>query len=368
MLNCWLETSWLALNDDILDAELRHSIGLHRLATGIIGRIITLLDSMDADLYDIIRKRDPFATTGQWSFKRIKLLLEDVRQINKEAYQLVNKELSKQLKDLAVYEAGFQLELFDNVIPIRLRFRQPTTEQLHAAVTENPFEGALLKEWVAGMEDGRYTRLRNAIRISFAGGETIDQMIRRVRGTASAKFKDGVLDISRRSAETLTRTAVNHVAVAARQLIYESNSSMIKGIQWVSTLDLRTTPICRARDGKVFPVNEGPRPPAHLNCRSTTVPVVKSWKELGIDIEEAPEGTRASMNGQVAAKLTYGDWLRKQSVQTQDEVMGIAKATLFRKGGLDMDRFVDQTGRAYTLDELRTRESEAWTRAGLKAA
>lgn len=358
----------MALNDTILDAQVRHSIGLHRLATGIIGKIITLLDSVDDDLYDAIKKRDPFATTGQWSYNRIKLLLEDVRTINKEAYQLVNKELSKQLKDLAAYESGYQLELFDNVIPVKLRFRQPTTEQLIAAVTDDPFEGALLSEWTNGLEDGRYTRLRNAIRISFTTGETVDQMIKRVRGTPSLKFKDGVLAVSRRSAETLVRTAVNHVSIAARQLVYEANSNMIKGIQWVSVLDQRTTPICRARDGKVYPVNEGPRPPAHLNCRSTTVPVVKSWKDLGVDIDEAPEGTRASMDGQVAAKLTYGDWLRRQSVETQNEVMGVAKATLFRKGDLSMDRFVDQTGRAYTLDELKARESEAWKKAGLDKA
>ena len=357
----------VALNDDILDAEISHSIGLHRLATGIIGRMISILDSMDSEIYDVVRKRDPYGTTGKWSYNRIRLILEDVMSLNKEAYVLVHRLLGDELRELAVYEANFQGSLLQRIVPIRYSFRIPSLVQLHAAVTDAPFEGALLSEWVAGMEEGRYSRLRNAIRISFVNGEPLDAMHRRIRGSPAAKFKDGVLAISRRSAETVGRTAVMHTATAARQLTFEANADLIKGIQWVSTLDTRTTPICRARDGKVWPVDEGPRPPAHLNCRSTTTPVVKSWKELGIDLDEAPEGTRASMTGQVPAKTTYEEWLRRQSVDMQNEVMGIAKATLFRKGNLSMEKFVDATGRAYTLAELKARESEAWKRAGLAA-
>jgi hypothetical protein len=74
------------------------------------------------------------------------------------------------------------------------------------------------------------------------------------------------------------------------------------------------------------------------------------------------------MNGQVAADLTYGQWLKQQSRSVQDDVLGPTRAALFRKGGLTMDRFVDPTGRSYTLAELRRRESAAFKRAGLDQA
>jgi SPP1 gp7 family putative phage head morphogenesis protein len=231
-------------------------------------------------------------------------------------------------------------------------------------VLSRPFQGSLLHEWVAGLEAGRRRRLREAVRIGYTEGETVQQLVRRVRGTAAAGYRDGVLAISRRSAEVVVRTAVAHTATASREVLYEENSDLIKGVEWCSTLDLRTTPVCRARDGKVYPPGSGPRPPAHLQCRSTTVPVVRSWRELGVDTSEAPPGTRASMNGQVAADLTYGEWLRGQSAVAQDEVLGPTKGQLFRAGGLTMDRFVDGTGRAYTLTELRTRERAAWRAAG----
>ena len=356
----------MALTDDLLAVQVGHQIGLHRLATGLVQKIVALLNRTDADLVRRIERSQTEA--GNWTAERIARLLEDVRRINVEAYRAIQRQLTGDLQDLAEYEVQYQMELFEHTVPVELNWRTPTLPQLRAAVNSRPFQGSLLREWVAGMEQGRARRLREAIRIGYVEGETVQQLVRRVRGTQAAGYSDGVLAVSRRSAETIVRTAVAHTATAAREVLYETNADLIKGVEWVSTLDLRTTPVCRARDGRVWPPGEGPRPPAHLNCRSTTVPVLKSWRDLGIDLEEAPPGTRASMNGQVAADLTYGEWLRRQSAAVQEDVLGVAKARLFRAGGLTMDRFVDSTGRAYTLAELRRREREAWDRAGLEAA
>ena len=177
---------------------------------------------------------------------------------------------------------------------------------------------------------------------------------------------------------------------------------MIKGVAWVSTLDGRTSPICQARDGIVFPVSSGPRPPAHPNCRSTTAPVLRTWKELGVDdFPEAPEAFRpavsdnrtrvererdfrrearekagtswASMTqkqrtvavrqirdewqgsaiSQVSASTTYEEWFRRQPTGFQDDVLGKKRAREFRAGKLSLDKFVDmKTGRKFTLKEL----------------
>jgi hypothetical protein len=93
-------------------------------------------------------------------------------------------------------------------------------------------------------------------------------------------------------------------------------------------------------------------------------PVIKSWRELGFDMDETPASTRASMNGQVPADMTYQQWLRKQSAARQNEVLGIKKAKLFREG-LDLDRFVNLNGKEFTLDQMRQRDAAAFARAGL---
>jgi hypothetical protein len=69
--------------------------------------------------------------------------------------------------------------------------------------------------------------------------------------------------------------------------------------------------------------------------------------------------------GEVPKDVTYQDWLRKQSVSFQDEVLGPTRAQLFRDGGMTLDRFVDNSGHEYTLDQLRQRDPAAFKRADL---
>lgn len=352
-------------NEDILDASIRHQIGLQRLSAGIVKRIIALLDGVDGDLVKQLLKYDPTAVGKSFSQKRLEKLLEAVRVINKEAYAVLSKELDAELRALAVYEADYQRKLIETAVMVKLDIVTPSAPQLVAAVKARPFQGRHLKDWYAGLAESAQRRIVEAIQIGFVEGEPIDKMVRRIRGTRALRYKDGILEINRRSAEMVVRTAVNHTANAARAEMYRENAGVIKGVRWVSTLDGRTSAVCRSRDGEVYPVDSGPRPPAHPNCRSTTAPVLKSWKELGISLAEAPEGTRASMNGQVPASETYDIWLRKQDSGFQDDVLGVTKGRLFRKGDLSLDRFVDQKGHEYTLEELRRREAAAFARAGL---
>jgi len=160
----------------------------------------------------------------------------------------------------------------------------------------------------------------------------------------------------------MVRTAINHTVTAAREIYYEQNDDIVKGVQWVSTLDGRTSAICRARDGEVYPQGKGPRPPAHIGCRSATVPVIKSLRELGLDVDDVPESTRASMNGQVSGSETYQTWLKKQPAAFQDDVLGKTKGQLFRKGGVTLDRFVDRNGVELNLDDLQKTEAAAFAK------
>lgn len=91
------------------------------------------------------------------------------------------------------------------------------------------------------------------------------------------------------------------------------------------------------------------------NCRSRTLPYLKSWKELGIDLKEAPPGTRASMDGQVAASTTFPKWLRRQPIAVQEEVLGVTRAKLFREG-MPIDRFIGRDLKPLTLAQIRARE------------
>jgi len=156
----------------------------------------------------------------------------------------------------------------------------------------------------------------------------------------------------------LVRTSINQVANTASQQVYEANQDITKKYRYVATLDTRTSSICRALDGQEFTYGQGPKPPQHFNCRSTTVPVI-DYEGLGFS--PPPPGRRASMGGQVPANQSYGDWLSKQSKETQEEVLGKGKAAYFNRlsekhGPKDaIAKLVRDDGSELTLKDLQKR-------------
>lgn len=340
----------MTVNDELFDLAVRHQVNLDAYEAGVVRRIIALLNRVQPDIVAQLQTIE-----SDWSLSRLDALLEAVADIIGTGYAALERELVAEVQDFADYEAEYQESSLTRTIPVDVDIVSPSREQIRAAAMARPFQGRLLREWARGIDATARQRVRDAVRIGFVEGEPASRIVQRVRGTKARKYEDGILQINRRDAEAVIRTAVAHTAAVARAEVFEANDDIIKAVRWVSTLDGRTSAICRARDGQMYPVKSGPRPPAHFRCRSTVVPVTKSYRELGLDIDDLPESTRASMNGQVPGDQNYDQWLRKQPEAFQNEVLGPEKAKLFREG-LTMDRFVTRAGRELTLAELRALE------------
>lgn len=349
----------MIVNDELRDRAIAHQIYLLRYTSSSVRKILKLLSAADAD---IIRQfRESGAMAGM-TVSEIDARLQGLRNIISAAYDEAGKQLVSDSNEIAVYEAGHQAKVIDQTIPVSLNVTTPSALTLIAAVESKPFEGKLLKEWIDKLDEDSYIRIRDAVRMGLVEGESYDAIAQRISGTKALNYSDGITSLNKRQAQALASTAVAHATNTARDMFYEQNDDLIKSVQWVSTLDARTTPICQSRDGKIYPVNSGPRPPAHFRCRSATTPVLKSWKELGINLDEAQPGTRASMNGQVPETETYQTWLKKQPAAFQEEVLGKSRAKLFREG-MTLDRFVDESGHEYTLKELKRKDAALFKKA-----
>lgn len=345
------------VNQLIADLSIRHQVGVQRLGSGVVKKLMPILDRANDEITKrlLLRPRD---LDNSFGTKRLQALLEALSDIRHNAQIDFNKGLLAELRSLGVYEAAFQIDLLRKTIPVVLDIVTPTTQMLQAAVTARPFQGALLRDWLKGMEATSVRRVKETITQGVIQGDTVQDMVKRLRGTRALNYRDGVMTTTRRGAETMVRTSVSHVTSAARDILYDENKDIISKEQWSSTLDTRTCPQCQGLDGKTFEVGKGPRTPAHLSCRCVRIPVLKSWKELGFDIEDLPPGTRASMNGQVPANLNYNDWLKTQSASVQDEALGPTRGAMFRKGGVTVDSFTNRAGDELTLEELRAKDSE----------
>ena len=359
-------------NTKLQDKAIDHAVDLHRYSNGVVRRMIAVLNRADAKLAAQLSEALLRLPAESFTVARLEALLVAVRETNRAAYDAVQASLDADLRDLADAEAAAQASEWKRAVPAQVRLQFPIAgiapEQIYAAAVSRPFQGRLLKQWMAELEAGRARQIREAIRQGYATGETTADIIRTIRGTKALRYEDGILARPRRDLATIVQSALSHTAQTARQLSYDANADIVKAIRWVSTLDSRTSPMCRVRDGLLYSADGKHRPVGghkipwgdgpgrlHFNCRSVSVPVLKSWRELGIDADEMSAGTRASMDGQAPADMTFAQWFARQSPERQDDIVGATRGRLFREGKVTFDTFIDDKGKWLSLAQLLAR-------------
>lgn len=149
----------------------------------------------------------------------------------------------------------------------------------------------------------------------------------------------------------------------ARLATYRKNSRLIAGVRWLATLDGHVCARCAALDGQAWDLEghkltgtkvEFMAPPIHWNDRCVLSPIPKSFRDLGIPLDEpTDEGTRASSLGPVAGGTTFAEFFGRLSSTQQDAQFGPTRAQLFRDGKITIKDLVSGTGRELTLEELR---------------
>lgn len=355
-------------NAQLRDESIARAIDERLYANGVVLRVIAALNRADSRLAAALAEALERLPAGSFTVERLEAMLASVRALNAQAHAAAMAELQVGMQGMARAAVAGQQAALTTAIPAAVLARQPLVgmawEAAYAAALSRPFQGRLLSGWAANVEASRMTAIRNAIRQGYMDGLTTDQIVRSIRGTQVKGYSDGILDRSRREVQTIVQTALSHTAQTARTELCAANADLIKARKWVSTLDTRTSEGCRIRDGKTYTNEASPKPIGHsipwlqgpgrlhFNCRSVDTPVTKSWRELGIDIDDLPPGDRASMDGAVPGDTTFGAWLSRQSASRQDDVLGVERGKLLRAGKVTFDQFYDDRGKFLTLEQL----------------
>lgn len=349
----------------LVEATVRNQVLLEQLKSGEVEKVAKYLRKVDK----VIRDQLSGGNLTEWAAARLEKMLGEIDGQLLAIYDEYAGQLEVDLVDIAEYEAGFEARSLDKVLA-GYQAATPTLPALRAAINTRPLQvsgadgGKLLKPFIKDWTAAERGRVVNAVRLGYTQGQTNQQIIQAIRGTKAANYTDGVLGISQRNADAVVRTAVQHVANTARFETWEANDDVVEGYKWVSTLDSRTTQLCRSLDGRVFKLGKGPQPPAHVRCRSTSV------AELDPELDFLKQGaTRSSVDGYVDANETYYEWLAKQPAAFQDQAIGPSRGKLFRDGGLSTERFaelqLDRKFKPLNLEQMKRLEPLAFEIAGL---
>lgn len=396
----------LTYNEELRDAMVSHQIGLLRYSASTRDAIWALLDATEADLKRIIMRARGLGVETPAQIGRLDDVLKRLRKARLRGWDEVKRTWLSEMAALSKAEVGFFNGIVTGILPVELSPAIPSASRLRFIVESKPFEGKTLGGWADDIARADIARIEAAVKVGLAQNETSAQIARRIVGTVSNRGRDGVTEITRRGAAAISRTAVSHVAAEARQAYQEANADIMPNKLFTATLDSRTTPICRANDGKVFKVDdpEAPVLPLHFGERSIYSPIADgeavgerprrdfTEKQLLREYSDQaglgkrytkraslPRGHKKAydafarkrmreLTGRVPAKTTYGDWLKRQSAANQDDILGPTRGALFRRGGLSIDKFVDRDGAQLTLAQLAKRHASAFKRAGLNPA
>jgi SPP1 gp7 family putative phage head morphogenesis protein len=327
-----------SINEQLFDLITSHRIALLRYEGGTVRAMLTAYDAaFKAVLSEL---RSPGSMT-QAEIERLQLranaLAGEIRRLNRE----LGLTLDARLAEAAAAEARFQATRIGGLVgPDWVGL--PEDQVLVALSTPvGGYRAALAIDLMAAHDE-----VQSVIAQALARGLSMDR-------AATLLAASGIVDTYRNRVVAIARTEIQRVANETALRTYARNEDVIKGVQYLATLDSRTCPICAAKHNKVYPLVNGKPvgleriPPLHPRCRCFLAPVTKSWRELGL---KEPGG----FDGEAATSTSFDKWLSRQKQAVQDDILGKTRATLWRAGTVPLTGFSDQ-GRLLNLGELRAR-------------
>jgi len=361
------------MQESLLQIATRHQSHFERLKSHEVGKFDSFIRMMDKNIREILTRKGSGITIR--ALKRQLDLIEVGITGALSDYREVWKQSTK---EIAISEAEFEQKSLSNVVD-GVNFQLPSDTQIMAAVNAAPIAaagGKVLSDVYKDFTKAETKRIANIIRLGFAEGQTTQEIIKRVRGTNAAKFRDGTLAQVKRAQEALVRTTLQHAATTARMETLKDNSDVLDGVQWVSTLDSRTGSADAALDSKFFPFDKGPRPPLHINCRCTVIGHLKpkyaalskgrtrAARDVHMKDGKLQKGKAVSVQNK-----SYYSWLKMQPAKVQDSIIGPSRGKLLRNGGISSERFAElQLGKNFeplNLKQMRQLDPTAFMKAGL---
>lgn len=330
------------LSDRIHDRTVRDTLQVLRYEAGLSRRVLAHLRGLERDLKAALADAGDIRTK-----KRLNALLKEAQEAIQDRYTGAQGVYDEEAPQFVSAQAETMRATLNGLVKVDIFRHSLTTEQIQAIASDTLITGAPSAEWWADQTGDTLTKFTRIVRMGMLQGQTGDEMAREVRDMMGTRM---------RNAQALVRTSVITTNNAAHMALYEANADVLKGVQWSATLDTRTCQECGALDGQTWEMGDKhPMPSLHFGCRCTLLPVTKSFEELtGIKgLDDIPESTRASMNGQVASSMTYLDWLGRQDAATKADILGPGRARLLEAGKISLSDLVDQRGNELTLGQIK---------------
>ncbi len=378
----------MAIADDVT----WHQIHLERYKVGVQRKMVNQLASSRKAVLKRIRILAKRIESGEskayWTMKRLQEQRRQIEGLLNKQYAELNKILETSNNELTHNEILWNKNNLGKYVGVGVTVAAPPASAIYSAVVERPFEGWLKDGKLSYVHDSplrnipkkHKEQLDSVIKDAFITGQTNQDAAKRLEAANALIAKaDKGYDISRRNIETETRTSLQTYANRAREETYLANADLFPWLEYLATLDSRTTEVCASLDGRTYRVEDESRPviPQHWNCRSTYVPKKTKDEDVGIErpavsagsayergdnktkagkVRRPRKGSKKLKRYTVDGNTKFNDWLKKQDKENPEFVRDYfktdARYEAWKKGKLGKVKYTSVDGREYNIKSL----------------
>ena len=294
------------------------------------------------------QKREALAELEAPAYKNRMKRLDD---IDKSINRLINAVASKERDAIdktmrKVYESSYHHAVYEAA-------RMSGLDLQTGPIDEGALETILKKKWSGQNYSERVWN--NTQKVADALKEEL--MIGALTGKTEKEMTDSINEqflSGRNNARRLVRTESSYIHNEAHFQAYKDYG--IEEDRFVATLDLRTSQICRERDGSVYRVNDKKigvnAPPMHPWCRSTTI--MNLDDETMHNLERFARDPVTGERMKVPADETYKEWYQRMVEKHGAEAINTAgKSTKnYSSDKVQYQNYINVLGNKFVPDTL----------------
>ncbi|WP_270467918.1 minor capsid protein [Catenibacterium mitsuokai] len=294
------------------------------------------------------QKREVLAELEAPAYKNRMKRLDD---INKSINKLINAIASKERDAIGktmqkVYESSYHHAVYEAA-------RMSGLDLQTGPIDEGALETILKKKWSGQNYSERVwnntQKVADAIKEELMLGALTGKTEKEMTDSINEQFLSG-----RNNARRLVRTESSYIHNEAHFQAYKDYG--IEEYRFVATLDLRTSQICRERDGSVYRVNDKKigvnAPPMHPWCRSTTI--MNLDDETMHNLERFARDPVTGERMKVPADETYKEWHKRMVEKHGAEAINTAgKSTKnYSSDKVQYQNYINVLGNKFVPDTL----------------
>lgn len=355
----------MALSDNmrLYDIAVRKAAFVEGVKLNQIGSLNTVLAQLSDEIEDLF-KRVRFKTLDGLTKAQLNKLLVELRELQGRIYTKYTETLIEDLRSFMtvgaevsrIVYATAKVELDDDpedeepmdeeealsiiedtneeetLVPLFGLSVATSNDKLWSATVNAPMpaNGIYIVPFIKGFSVSAQANIENLIRRGYANRWTVAEVVQAITGR-TVQGTGGAIQRIEAQGAAVVATAMQHVDSIVGAA---TASALFSRYRWISVMDSSTTEICRSRNRHIYRYGSGPLPPAHIKCRSTVAPIVGNTSE--------------------SDENTFYNWIARQPLIVQAEILGAVGADRLRDGSLsadDLRRY--EADRPLTLAEFR---------------